>query len=524
MYEGEPFAGIALFGSGAVFVRAGIGAPEHTYSFHAGLTVYNERGELTPRIAQKVPSLEDGDWKVFQNGEMELTWRIRTDVRWHDGTTATASDFAFGAEITQDRELPLRRGEPANLITEVLAPDPHTLIVRWKGLYPEANASGPTDVPAVPAHLLNDLYRGGDKQAFTNSRYWASEFVGLGPFRLGDWVLGAHLDALAFDGYFLGRPKIDRIVFSYFSDPNALYTSHLAGEVDMTPFGSFQSLHFIPFKKEWEPTGAGTALAVFSGARNYRFQFGYPDAPWADRRVRRALVHMVDRQDMADALLAGLSNPADTVVSLGDPIYRLLEQRGLPKYPFDLAQAQRLMAEAGWNRGPDGMYRSAAGQPFGIEVRVGNPPLVREASAIAGYLKTAGVEPSIAVGTDGEIRFTFPGLQGAPLRDTHQDLAAFVTSQIGTEANRWTGSNRGRYSNSAFDRLYTQSLITLDVREREGLIADMLAMEAEDVASIHMFYDMAQQTIVFRKGVRGPGVVSSKQLVVAWNVHTWEVD
>jgi peptide/nickel transport system substrate-binding protein len=455
---------------------------------------------------------------------MELTWQLRPDIRWHDGTPATASDFTFGAEITQDRDLPLRRGEPATLITEVVAPEPHTLVVRWKGLYPEANYSGPTDIPAVPAHLLNDLYRSGDKQAFTNSRYWTNEFIGVGPYRLGDWALGSHLEALAFDRYFLGRPKIDRIVFSYFSDVNALYTSHLAAEVDMTPFGSFQALHFVPLKKEWEPSGAGTALSVFSGSRNYRFQFGYPEAPWMDRRVRRAFVHMIDRHDLTDALLAGFSTPADTVVSPGDPIYRLVEQRGLAKYPFDLAQAQRLMTEAGWNRGQDGMYRSASGQPISVELRVGNPPLVREASAIGGYLKTAGVDSTIAVGTDGEIRFTFTGLQGGPLRDTHQDLAAFVTTQIGTEANRWTGSNRGRYTNPTYDSIYNQSLITLNTSEREGMIADLLKIEAEDVASIHLFHDMAQQTIVFRKGVRGPAPVSSKQLIVAWNVHTWEVD
>jgi len=182
------------------------------------------------------------------------------------------------------------------------------------------------------------------------------------------------------------------------------------------------------------------------------------------------------------------------------------------------------MAEAGWSRGADGMYRSQSGQPIDLEVRAGNPPLVREGSAIAALFKAAGVETSVAVGSDGEIRFTFPGLEGAPLRDTQQDLAGFISSQAGTEANRWSGNNRGRYSNAAFDQLYSRSLVTLDPGERQGLVADLWKMEAEDTASIHVFYDMAQQTIVMRKGVHGPGPVSSKQLVVAWNIHTWDMD
>src|SRR5207247_1492152 len=88
MYEGEPQTGIALFGGSLVFNRGGIGAPEHAYTFHAGLTVFNERGELTPWIAQKVPTLEDGDWQVLPDGQMELTWKLRPEVKWHDGTPA----------------------------------------------------------------------------------------------------------------------------------------------------------------------------------------------------------------------------------------------------------------------------------------------------------------------------------------------------------------------------------------------------------------------------------------------------
>jgi ABC-type transport system substrate-binding protein len=197
MYEGEPQTGIALFGGSLVFSRGGIDAPEHAFTFHAGLTVYNERGDITPWIAQKVPTIEDGDWQVFPDGQMELTWKLRPEVKWHDGTSATAADFVFGAQITQDRDMPLRRGEPAGLISSVSAPDRYTLVVRWKSLYPEANVSGPTDIPGVPAHLMEELYRAGDKQAFINSRYWTSEFVGIGAYRLGDWEPGAHLESRA---------------------------------------------------------------------------------------------------------------------------------------------------------------------------------------------------------------------------------------------------------------------------------------------------------------------------------------
>ena len=522
----EPDAGIAL-GAG------GIGGAEHTYTFHAGLTVYDPQGNLTPRIAQKVPSIEDGDWKVFPDGRMEVTWRLRSDVKWHDGTPATATDFVFGLGILQDREMPFSRSRAASLISEISAPDPQTLVVGWRQTYTLANASGPVDIPAVPAHLLSDLYSRGDKQAVINSQYWTKEFVGLGPYRLGEWVLGSHLEALAFDEYFLGRPGIDRLVFRYIGDGNVLYVSLLAGEVDTIPFGSFQADHFVLMKNQWESTGAGTALAVFSGTRNYRFQLRDPGAPWTrDTRVRRALIQMLDRQTLADALLAGLSAPADTLVLPTDPIYRMVEQRGLARYPFDLTRAQRLMADAGWSRAQDGPYRSDTGEPLAIEVRftdyIAN---VKEGEAVAGQWRAAGLDVSTAMVPDtapsavrNEMRHTYPGVLAGPLRDTHEALEAFISTQTGTQANRWNGSNRGAYSNAAFDRLYDQSIVTLDLNARQGLIADMLKIEADDAVSIHLFYDMQQQTVAFRKGVRGPGPVPAVQLATAWNIHTWEMD
>jgi peptide/nickel transport system substrate-binding protein len=154
---------------------------------------------------------------------------------------------------------------------------------------------------------------------------------------------------------------------------------------------------------------------------------------------------------------------------------------------------------------------------------------MREAQAVAGYLSAAGVATTNSFIGDkatnkNELEQTFKGLIGKPMRDTHQALQAFTTSAIGTQANRWSGSNQGGYSNAEVDRLYDQSLVTLDPGARQGLIADVLKIVVDDAIVIHLYYDMAQQTLIFRKGVRGPGPVSPIQLHTAWNIHTWELD
>jgi ABC-type transport system substrate-binding protein len=208
-----------------------------------------------------------------------------------------------------------------------------------------------------------------------------------------------------------------------------------------------------------------------------------------------------------------------------------LQQRGVPHRGYDLAQAQRLMESAGWQRGGDGSYRSVAtGEPFSVDLREkdieGN---VKESAAVSAQWRAAGLAVNQLFHRNGSpddpmLSSTTRGLMALPLREVHLSFAAFSSSNISSEATRWRGNNVGGYSSPEFDRLYDQSLVTLDMGQRRGLIADFVKVEATDAASINLFYDMAQQSIIFRKGVRGPALTSIEQLAPAWNIHTWEVD
>lgn len=290
----EPRSGIAIFSAG------GTGGADPSLVFHSGLTVYDDRGQPTPRLAAKVPRLEDGDWVVQPDGRMELIWKLRPNVKWHDGTPLSVDDFLFGARILRDDELPATRATWLRLVTDITAPDAETLVVSWRQPYILANASGPTDIPAVPRHLMGDLYQAGDKQAFLNNLYWTREFVGLGPFKLTDWQLGSFLEGVAFDDYFLGRPKVDRVVTHYFPDVNALVANLLAGEIDVVPAGALKTEQIIATKQNWEAAGKGTVTPIMNGLRVNWFQYRDPTLPWAtDVRVRQALVHMLDRQAIA---------------------------------------------------------------------------------------------------------------------------------------------------------------------------------------------------------------------------------
>jgi peptide/nickel transport system substrate-binding protein len=425
--------------------------------------------------------------------------------------------------------VPAKPSSGVSLISAVTAPDAQTLVLRYRQTYAEANVSGPIELIAVPRHLMADLYQ-SNKPAFLNSPYWTSEFVGLGPYRVGDWVGGSHVEALAFDDYVLGRPKIDRLIIRYFSDVKGLVASLLANDVDVSPVGSMKAEEAVTLKQQWETAGAGSVISVLTGLRYGTPQYRDPNAPWVrDVRTRQALVHMTDRQAIVDTLMYGMTTVADTPIRPDDPTYRALEQRGLARYPYDLTRAERLMNEAGWRRGPDGTYLNDAGEPYAITVA--SPARtainVQEVLTVADEWKQAGLAatpnniPYNAANLN-ELKATVPGVffGNNPLVPGSYYIA-YTTPQLSSERNRWLGSNKGGYSNPVFDRLYQEFSTALDPAKREATIVEMAKLGADEAVWIPLYYDF--DTAAIRKGVDGIGNVPPIQVASTWNAHAWDV-
>lgn len=519
----EPVEGIALFGG-----NGDVGF-QYTSMFHAGLTAYDGEGTLLPRVAAKVPSVSDGDWKILSDGGMEVTWKLRPNVKWHDGTALSAEDFVLGIQIARDRELPLPRSGGVTLVREASAPDPTTLVVRWAEPYFGANVGNPAEFPAAPRHIVADLYK-GDRQTFLNNPYWATEFVGIGPYRLDDWVQGAYTQALAFDDYFLGRPKIDRVIIRYFQDANTLVTSMLSGDSDLVTIGTLKMEDVTPIANTWGPQG-GTVIPSVTDAMISRFQFRDQDAPWArDVRVRQALVHIVDRQTLAETF-APVGGLADIFVSPNDPAYRVAEQRGFPRYGYDLTRAERLLGEAGWTRGSDGAFQNAAGQRFTTEVRVveSTPLNTRQGLALVDQWKRGGLEVDfVSVGKNAtnkaELKALSKGVFHQADTMTPDTFEQFRSTQFATEANRWSGRNITTYSNPELDRRWEQLGNELDGSARQSQYADLLRFTTDQVPFFLEYYDVASAITAHRSGIRGPGPVMPISKVATWNLHEWEMD
>jgi peptide/nickel transport system substrate-binding protein len=227
----------------------------------------------------------------------------------------------------------------------------------------------------------------------------------------------------------------------------------------------------------------------------------------------------------------GLTTTADGPSPRADPALAMVEQRGYPKYPFDVSRAQQLLAEAGWTRGPDGLLRSATEDRFSILVSatgVGNSPEAREALVLSDQWKAAGLDANpYLIDEDAsnrdELRATVKGGSlRSPRLEPSSAFEIYTTSQIASQQTRWRGGNRMGYSNPEFDKLYVEWSVTLAPARRRDIVVELARFAAQEVFYLPIYYGF--DVMAYRNGVRNVTNTTTLQQIVAWNIATWEVD
>jgi ABC-type oligopeptide transport system substrate-binding subunit len=100
-------------------------------------------------------------------------------------------------------------------------------------------------------------------------------------------------------------------------------------------------------------------------------------------------------------------------------------------------------------------------------------------------------------------------------------VSTLTTDNIGSERNAWKGRNYSGYSSPAYDTLYERFAGTLDTAARQGIHADIMALVADQVPIIPIYY--YGNVVLFRKSLVGPAMITPLQTASAWNIHTWEL-
>ena len=512
--------------------RVGRNDAEIGHVINAGLVTRDpEKYEVLPWMAETLPSLDNGTWVVNPNGTMVTTWKVRPNIKWHDGTPFSTRDFTFGWQIFLDPKAEVDSRGLADLIERIETPDDRTLVIHWKSRVYLGNQLFFTYLMPLPSHILGDVHRSGDYEALNNHPYWSTGIVHLGPYRVTEFERGSHVDLQAFDDYFLGRPKVDRIIWRIITDSNTLLANVLSNDVDVTTRAALNLDTGVIAEQQWASRGEGTIRYsptswTWLNPGAYSPIFGW-EAP-NQNLVRQALGHAINRAEIAETIGQGKEPALDFPLSPGRPQYRAADA-AVRKYPFDPRRAEQLLGQAGWRKGSDGVLANDRGERFSVEFRTSTRADQQQLQvSIADYLKQVGVESQLVNMPDRqassvEFRNRWPGLYLASHNIQVEDWKDRYHSMfLPTETNNWLGNNVAGWRNPAKDRLLDELFDELQPQRQSQLTVEFLKLFTEELPHLPLKFNT--EVTSFRSNIKNVGVriESGGENARTWNIHLWE--
>ncbi len=473
-------------------------------------------GRWFPALVERMPSVENGDWKLYDDGTSETIYRLKKAVKWHDGVEFTAHDLVFSRKIIMDRELPVDGRSQQSRMSSVDALDDHTLRVMWHAWEAEADTLDLRWFWPMPRHILEPVYE-ADKQLFINHPFWSTEFIGLGPYKVVKFDHGSHMELTANDDYVLGTPRIKNIVIRFYQDSNLLIAALEAGAVHMTLHGSraeggLGMSDGILLGTRWNASGEGKVIFhtywVQLAALQMNPEFQRPLA-LGDVRVRRALLHAFDRQTLVDQMFGGFTEVAHGWLPTNDMDFRTIES-AITRYAFDPPRAQRLLAEAGLQRAGDGSLVNARGERFELEYRAGGRDAEGIAAAAADNWKALGVDTqlvflSTARARDSEWMAKFPGIRNHTMTADTSGGAInrySCTTAPGPE-NDWLffSSNASGYCNAEMEQHWAAAGLAFPYSAKLGPVTEMMRIALRDLPYMPLYFE--HEPVAVRSGVIG---------------------
>lgn len=506
------------------------GLTEIEQVINAGLAAIDDRGFMHPRLAESVPTLENGLWRVLDDGRMETTWKIRPEARWHDGTPFTSSDVQFTVmQIGKDRDTTAFRHLIYDSIEAIETPDARTAVVQWSKVNIDADkllstVGTPWPMP-LPRHLL-ERGHAEDRANFIDHPYFGQDFVGTGPYRIRDWAIGSYVVLEANPDYVLGRPRIDEIEIRFILDLSTLTANIAAGSVDATLGRGLSLEQAVDIRARW-PTGRmdiprRSVIVIYPQLIN-------PTQPalMTDVRFRRAVLHAIDRQSLVDTLMQGQSAIAHIFLNPDEPEYREIES-SIVRYEYDPRATLQLIEQLGYSRGADGMF-AQAGQQLSVHFQAALLDIQQKSLlSIADSLKRVGMATEIEILTpqrldDRGYRAQRPGFE---LTRTANELSAYLSRNHGSqtplpEDNFRRYTNKSRYLNPEYDGLIDRYFATIPFPERAAVLGRIVNHTTDNLIVMGLFYDVEPMAVANR--LSGVEMRKAELSSPVWNVHLWDL-
>jgi peptide/nickel transport system substrate-binding protein len=463
-----------------------------------------------PMLATAVPTLRNGG--ISPDG-LTIVYHLRRDAHWSDGVPVTSRDVTWSWQAIMNPANNAVSRHGYDVVRSIETPDEHTVVVHLKTPFaPFVNTFfAESDQPynVAPAHVLS-------KYATINQiPFNTAPVVSDGPFRFVEWVHGDHILLTANDDFFMGSPKLRQIRIEVIPDENTsiqLLRTHEVDYMFQASINTNQELKSIP-----------DVRIVWNNMNGFEgIGFNLSHGALRDPRVRAAIISAIDKPTLVRNLTGGQEKTATE--DLPDWMWAFNPDALPPSY--DPGRAKRLLVQAGYTIGPDGVARRN-GQPLQL--------LFASDSSDVTHRKLIVLVQSMlhAVGIDTVIKLYPPDLLYAPAgmggimhggkfdlitEPWYAGIDPDDSSQFMCRYIPPAGYDDTRYCNPEMDALQLQALSTYAQPARRQAYLKIEALLARDNPQIFIWWQRQQEpvSVDFRGFAPNP-------VVESWNAWQWSI-
>jgi peptide/nickel transport system substrate-binding protein len=471
-----------------------------------GLVTTDEQMRVVPLLAREIPTIDNGDVVLRADGGMDVTWRLRPGIKWHDGVPFTSADVKFTVEAINSPDYNPESTDGFDRIASVDAPDSLTVVVHYSEHY------APYALQFIRGALPKHILEGKD---IDNAVDYNRNPLGTGPYRVVEWKTGEHILLERVPDYWKGAefPKVRRVLFKFIANTTTRVNQLKSGEVHVVallPWDKYREVRDVP--------GITIHRAVGNSYEHITLN-ERKVAAFADVRVRRALTHAIDRQlittTILDSLAPVINGPIQSVSWAFTDSVRT--------YPFDVAQAKALLDEAGWKDSNNDGIRDREGVSLSFTLLTQAGFSVRESvsQAVQRMWRDVGVDARVQL-VDGTAisSLWFDGNFDAMLHWWHMPADPEITLFFASDRTPPAGRNINYVADAHLDSLLYASDREVDQSRRRALLVEAQQVLAELAPEIPLYNVTRLEAIpTSLRGFRG----NPTNTGIFWNIWEWEI-
>lgn len=463
------------------------------------ITAHDATWNAVCLLCTELPSYENGKAETFKGEDgktrIRATYTIKDDIFWGDGTPLTTKDVVFAYDVGKHPQSGVGNGDLfTKTIESVTAKNDKSFIIVFSKEICDFAPIG--DFYALPAHLEEKIFK-EDPVNYKNRTLYNTDSTnpGLywGPYVIEKVESGSAI-TVGRNKHWKGKaPAFDKITFRTIENSAALSANLLSGEIDYIAGELGLSLdQAIAFERRLPP---GKFKVVYKPSLTFEhIDFNLDLAPFTDIRLRQALMHGMDRDGINKALFDGRQPVALSDINPLDTVYTA----DVKTYPHDIAAAEKLLDEAGWKKGEDGLRYNDKKERLTVVLATtaGNKSRETIQQAIQADWKKIGVttvienEPARVLFGDTMRERKFKGgvmyaWMSAPRNIPKTTLHS---TMVPSKENNYAGQNYTGYKNAEMDKILDDLETVCETDKNLALWHRLQQKYAEELPALPLYY------------------------------------